>query len=53
MAKYFCSECNHETDERLCDLCSQKTETLDVDDMEVLEEQFRPYSYTRENNDLY
>ena len=32
MATYFCAECNHETPELSCELCGERTETLDVKD---------------------
>ena len=50
MATYFCAECQHETDDRMCTLCGEKADQLDVKDDPLMSSMAEPaYSGGRED----
>ncbi len=52
MATFYCVECAHETDDRRCLLCGERTEPLEVKDDPLLGRSPNTYSYAYEREEL-
>lgn len=52
MSTYYCAECAHETEDRHCPMCGEKTEALEVKDDPLMGRNPSMYSFVGDHEEL-